>query len=70
MGIKDFFKGFILRMDMLSAQPILRANGESSFETYCGGTLSIIIMIAFSVIFYSSFLSVIGKLEISYTQTF
>lgn len=69
MGLKQFLKSFTLRMDMLSAEPILRASGESAFETFCGGIFSIIIIIAFSIIFYNSFLSVIGKLEISYTQS-
>lgn len=70
MGLRQFLRNLVLRMDMLSAEPILRANGESAFETCFGGILSIIIMIAFSIIFYNSFLSVIGKLDISYTQTF
>jgi hypothetical protein len=54
-------------MDMLSAQPLLRAKGQSSYETFFGGIFSIVIIIAFAAIFYNTFLTVINKMEISYS---
>ena len=49
---------------MFAAQPTLRYGGESSFETLFGGVLSIILVVAFALIFYSSFVDVLTKINI------
>ena len=49
---------------MFAAQPTLRYGGESSFETLFGGVLSIILVVAFALIFYSSFVNVLTKINI------
>lgn len=63
--IKNFVKNFVLRSDMFAAQPTLRLNGQSSYETIFGGCLSILLVTAFAVIFSKSFIAVINKVDVS-----
>ena len=63
--IKNFFKNFTLRSDLFAAPATLRYSGEASYESYCGGILSISLVIAFAIIFYSSFVDVLTKVVIT-----
>jgi len=68
MGLKDKLRSTVYRMDLLSSPPILRSRGEDNHESICGGIFSIIVMVAFGAIFYKSFLSVINRLDITYSS--
>lgn len=63
--LKNFIKSFILRSDMFAAQPTLRFNGESSYETLFGGCLSILLVIGFVGIFSTSFIKVLEKVNVT-----
>lgn len=65
--VKNIARSFILRSDMFAAQPTLRFNGESSYETICGGCVSFIMVVGFIAIFSKSFVEVINKVNISAT---
>jgi hypothetical protein len=69
MGIKDFIKNLFLRFDMLSVEPTLRLKGETSYCTVCGGTISLIMLLAFSTIFFNNFISVLERSSIIFTTT-
>eukprot|EP00919_Chromeraceae_sp_WS-2016_P018303 GHVR01043527.1.p1 GENE.GHVR01043527.1~~GHVR01043527.1.p1 ORF type:complete len:115 (-),score=4.17 GHVR01043527.1:4303-4647(-) len=64
MGLLKGIQNVILRMDLLSAKPTMRVRGESSYESYCGGCLSLILIITFVTIFAGSFINVIKKVEV------
>ena len=59
--LKQFARNFVLRSDMFAAQPTLRYAGQSSYETLFGGFLSIILVVAFMVIFSTTFYDVLTK---------
>lgn len=63
--IKKFIKDFILRSDMFAAQPTLRYGGQSSYETSYGGCLSILMVVGFAAIFYTSFINVLRKVNVT-----
>ena len=63
--LKQFLKNFTLRSDLFAAPATLRYSGEPAYESYCGGILSISLVIAFAAIFYSSFVNVLTKVIIS-----
>lgn len=63
--LKKFIKNFTLRSDLFAAPATLRYAGETTYESYCGGILSISLVIAFAVIFYSSFVDVLTKVIIN-----
>lgn len=65
--VKNVVKNFALRSDMFAAPATLRFGGQTSYESVFGGVLSLAIVIAFAVIFYSSFLDVINKVVITAT---
>ena len=62
--LKDFFHKFILRADLFAATPTLRYGGEPAYETMVGGCVSLIMVIGFALIFYSSFLNVLNKVNV------
>ena len=62
---RNFLRNFVLRSDMFAAAPTMRYNGESSFESLCGGFLSIFLVIGFMAIFATSFIEVLTKVNIS-----
>lgn len=64
---KNIARSFVLRADMFAASASLRFNGETVYETIFGGLLSLAIVIAFAIVFYSSFLDVINKVVITAT---
>lgn len=63
--LKNILKNFTLRSDMFSASATFRYQGQTSYESLFGGVLSIAIVIAFAVIFYSSFVDVLNKVVIT-----
>lgn len=67
MGLKEFFKSFILRADLFAAPATLRYGNEPVYETICGGILSTLLMIFFVAVFATSFLNVLSKVEIQAT---
>lgn len=50
---------------MFAAQPTLRFNGQSSYETIFGGCLSILLVIGFAAIFGASFIKVLEKVNVT-----
>lgn len=69
MGIKDFLRNLFLRFDLLSVEPTLRLKGETSYSTLCGGTVSLIMLLTFSAIFFNNFFSVLNRTDITYSTT-
>lgn len=63
--VRQFFKNFALRSDLFAAPATMRYNGQSSYESLCGGILSIVLVIAFGAIFATSFINVLTKVTIS-----
>ena len=63
--LKQFARNFVLRSDMFAAQSTLRYAGQSSYETIFGGILSIIMVLAFMVIFSTTFYDVLTKINVS-----
>ena len=63
--LRKFIREFTLRSDMFAAAPTLRFNGQSSYETLFGGCFSILLVIGFAVIFGTSFIDVLNKVNIS-----
>lgn len=68
MGLKDFFRNTVMRMDLLSASPSLRVRQQPQYETVLGGFISFSIMCFFGYILYSQFVDMFSKLDISYSQ--
>ena len=54
-------------MDLLCTSPSFRTRGQSNYETTFGGILSLIVMVGFGVIFYSSFIKVINQVNITFS---
>ena len=67
MGLRDFIRNTIWRMDLLCAPNILRVRGEPDYETICGGIFSLLIMASFIAIFATSLIDVLNKIEITYS---
>ena len=57
-------RNFILRFDLFAANPTLRVRGESSYETFWCGIVSLIMIGAFAGIFAGEVLNVLNKTEI------
>ena len=65
MFLKKFLREFVLRSDMFAASTTLRYKGQSSYETLFGGCFSILLVIGFGIIFYTSFYEVLTKVNIT-----
>ena len=61
MPVLDKLRNTVLRFDVFSSGTTLRINGESNYESVCGGILSIILICAFIGIFAASFIGVLTK---------
>ena len=62
--LKNFIQNFILKADLFAATATLRYSGGSSYETYVGGCVSLLMVIGFALIFYSSFIDVLTKVNV------
>ena len=68
MGFRDFVSNSILRMDLLSAPPLLRTRKQPAYETIFGGLLSIVVLGAFYYFLYLQLDMMFNKLTITYSQ--
>jgi len=68
-GLCNGIKQTIMRCDLLACAPTLRVRGEPAYESVLGGFLSIVIMTLFIVIFSTSFMTVLDKVDISATMS-
>jgi len=68
-GICTGLKQTIMRCDLLACAPTLRVKGEPAYESVLGGFLSFVIMSLFIAIFFTSFLEVLNRVDISATMS-
>ena len=64
MGLKDFVKNTIWRIDLLSSAPTFRVRQQPSYETIFGGILSIVIMGMFYFFLYLQLSEMMKKMTI------
>lgn len=68
-GFLNGVKQTIMRCDLLACSPTLRVRGEPAYESILGGFMSIAIMGFFIVVFFTSFLEVLNRVDISATMS-
>lgn len=62
-------KAFLLKIDIFGSSEMLRYKGEGKYQTMTGGTITLALIIIFSIVTLQSFSSVVNKAAVSATDS-